>query len=273
MPVIDVDGDRLHFVDEPGARPDAPILLFVHGSCGGSGQWKRLTGLLPQFRTVRLDMLGMGASEPFPLERAWSPEDDRRALLALIEHLGRPFHFVGHSAGCIFSWSALQARADRVLSLTLFEPVFFGLLRGDPLFDWPARIAAEYRARVDAGDPEGAMAHFVDSWAGRPGAWAATPEKVRAMMRCGGARLYHEWARLQPEGDGLAPPSAPTLLIEGAERQPAVRAICDRLAALWPGISRRRIEGAGHMAPFSHADTVAPLLRAHVASLRNPAPG
>ena len=80
MPVIDVDGDRLHFIEQAGPHPDAPLLLFTHGSCGGSGQWKRLAWLLSSsFRTVRMDMLGMGASQPFPLDRIWTPEDDRRA--------------------------------------------------------------------------------------------------------------------------------------------------------------------------------------------------
>ena len=268
MPTIDVSGDRLHYAEEPAGRGDAPTVVMVHGSCGGAGQWKRLADALREdFHIVRVDLPGMGSSEPYPLDRVWTLEDDAAALTALIDHLDRPVHFVGHSGGCLFSWRALEARAGQVQSITLFEPVFFKMLReaGDPSFGWTEEVATGYRKRVEAEGLEAALAFFVDRWAGVDGAWEKTPSKVQDMMRLGAARLYHEW------GDTLygdtAPPSAPTcrtLLLEGSDSPPPIRAIGDRLATLWPPFSRHRIAGAGHMLPFTHADAVAPIVRKHI---------
>lgn len=273
MPFLDVFGDPLHFEDDPQDRSDLPLLLFVHGSCGGSGQWKRLVGTLgSDFRKVRVDLPGMGQSAPFPLERVWTPEHDANTIAALIDYLDRPVHFVGHSAGCIFSWPALQARSDRILSLTLFEPVFFRLLdaTGDPLFAWPEFMATTYRRHVDAGDPERAVAFFFDHWAGREGAWETAPDKVRDMMRVGGGRLYYEVQHLQPSGptpmEALERPPAPTLLVQGEKTQDAVQAICDIVADARPGTRRVTVNGAGHMAPFTHAEVIAPVLREHILS-------
>ena len=270
MPEISVAGDRLHFTDQG----EGPLLLFVHGSCGGSGQWQRLIELLADdFRCVAVDLLGMGESEPFPLERVWRVEDDERAIGALIDHLGGPFHFVGHSGGCVFSWRALQARADRVLSVALFEPVFFGLLQevDDPLHDWARDLGHTFRTRIEAGDPDGAMAAFVDRWAGVDGVWASMPGKIRAMMEAGRDRLYHEWGyRLLPQADFLArdmsEPSAPMLLVEGSATHSVMRGVCDLIAKSRPDAERLVIEEAGHMVPFTHFDQAADAVRAHVAA-------
>lgn len=264
-------GDRLHYEDDGEDRHDLPILLFVHGSCGGSGQWKRLVGALgDEFRKIRVDLFGMGRSEPFPLERIWTPEDDARAIRTLIDHLARPVHFVGHSVGCIFSWSALQEREAKIQSLTLFEPVFFRVLQyeGNPLFAWPENMVKTYSGLLEAGDFEAAIQFFFDHWAGRQGAWAKAPERMREMMRPGAARLYYEMKHLEPSApdpiEALRRPSAQTLLVQGEKTPEAVQAICETVANARPGTSRKIVPDAGHMAPFTHAEVVATIVREHV---------
>lgn len=268
MPVIDVDGDKLHYVDQG----DGPLVLLVHGSCGGSGQWKRFMSRLGTgWRLVALDMLGCGASSPMPLDRVWTSGDDTRSIGALMDHLDAPFHFVGHSAGCLFSWKALQARAGQIRSMTLFEPVFFDLLREteDPLQDWIWHMADGYRGRVDAGDLEGALNFFIDEWAGERGAWAATPDPVKEMIRKGGGRLYHEWGErlslpLGVTNADLPLPPASALLIEGSETPKAVKRVMDLFAAARTGMCRATIDGAGHMSPFTHVDLAVDLTLRHL---------
>lgn len=268
MPVIDVDSDRLHFTEEG----EGPLVIMAHGSCGGARQWTRFAEALgPGWRKVCVDLMGMGESEPFPLERTWTNEDDTRAMSALIAHLDAPFHFVGHSAGGMWHWPALNAHADRVLSLTLFEPVFFSLLQeiGDPLEDWPRSLAVEFRRLMLAGDVDGAMVSFVDRWARGQGVWSGMPDKAREMMLKGAGRLYHEWGyRLQEAPDFVAAdmvrPEAPTLLIQGSETVPAAARVCDLFAKARPGVERHEITGAGHMAPFTHAGEAAAATLAHL---------
>jgi len=53
MPVFDVDGDKLHFFENGSGTP----IIFVHGSCGGGGQWGGLSKKLSEnFRCISLDM-------------------------------------------------------------------------------------------------------------------------------------------------------------------------------------------------------------------------
>jgi pimeloyl-ACP methyl ester carboxylesterase len=268
MPFLDVHGDKVHYFDEAGADATAPLALLVHGSCGGGGQWKRMAeALAPEFRVIRIDLPGMGASEPYPLARKWTFDVDERAVTALIVHLDRPFHFVGHSSGGVVSWRVLQTCADRVLSCSLYEPVFFGLARdaSHPCHDFIERMRAGIVERVDAGDLEGAIAFFVDHWAGAGGAWAAMPEKIKASMRVGAGRLYHECIAYPAfEREPAPPPMAPTLLIEGVDTHPAMHAIHDLLETRWRDVSRRRIPGAGHMGPFTHPGEVASAVREHI---------
>lgn len=268
MPHIKVDGDELHFTDQG----EGPLVLLVHGSCGSRGQWKRFIGEMGSgWRTVAVDLLGCGASTAYPLERAWDANLDAKALGALMDDLDEPFHFVGHSAGCLYSWEPLRQRPDQIKSLTLFEPVFFDLLRefSDPREDWPIKMAKGYCGRVDAGDMDGALEFFIDEWAGQTGTWQATPDPVKDMLRLGGGRLYYEWrTRMRPEplirSADLAHPIAPTLLIEGADTIPAVQGVMDLFATSRPGMIRHTIKAAGHMLPFTHADQAAALTLPHI---------
>jgi pimeloyl-ACP methyl ester carboxylesterase len=127
-----------------------------------------------------------------------------------------------------------------------------------------------YSAHIDTGDFEGGVAFFLDYWAGKQGAWATAPERLREMMRAGGGRLWYEIQYPQPAGPdpmgALSEPVAPTLLIQGENTQEAVQAICDIVATHRPGTRRLRVPGAGHMAPFTHAEIVAPTIREHIQS-------
>lgn len=69
---LDIDGSRLHYVDE--GPDDAPAtLLFVHGNPTWSFYWRRLvTACRDRFRCVAVDHLGCGLSDlqPRPLRLA-----------------------------------------------------------------------------------------------------------------------------------------------------------------------------------------------------------
>ena len=272
MPFFKAGNDRIHYLDE-GNRDGAPILM-VHGSCGYLGQWRQLAARLgKRYRVYRLDLPGMGDSSDLPIERAWTIEDDARAVSSLLDIIGQTVHFIGHSAGCVFSWPALAARPDHIRSLTLFEPVFFALIENEPTYSFPISTAEGYVSLADSGDLEAAMAFFVDRWAGREGVWAAMPEKVRGQMRKGGPRLRHEWSDGLTEGfyprdksawsQQLA--EAALLLVAGEDTVPAAARVCELIAELRSGVTSVRVPGAGHMVPFTHADDVVDAVESHLA--------
>ena len=272
MPFLEIGSDRIHYVDD--GQKDALPILMVHGSCGYSGQWRQLAEKLRErYRVVRVDLPGLGDSYEMPIDRQWTDEEDARAISAMLELIGRPVHFVGHSVGCIFSWRALADQPDRILSLTLFEPVFFGLIQDDPTFAFPKELAERYVRFADAGNFESGLAFFVDQWAGKDGTWAVLPDKVKSLMMKGAGRLRHELSKAI--SDGFYPldqtswlqelKDVRTLLVQGEETVPAAARVCDRFAELRPNVSRVSVTGAGHMVPFTHAADVLEAVVAHLA--------
>lgn len=55
MPYLDIEGDKLHFAIHASGVP----VVFIHGSCGGAGQWKKLASMLQEdYRTICVDRPG-----------------------------------------------------------------------------------------------------------------------------------------------------------------------------------------------------------------------
>ncbi len=267
MPDLIYGDERLHFLCMGEA---GPAILFVHGSCGGAAQWRALATLLAdEFCCICPDNPGIGGSGPWPDNRIWSPADDEAAFKALLERIGRPVHLVVHSGGGHFAYPLIRDCASRLLSLTLFEPVYFQLLRlaGDPLFAEPEQMARRYRAFADAGQQETALADFVDKWARRQGVWQAMPEPVKAMMRQGASRLYREWDLPwfeHPNTADLAAVQFPAMLFMGSQTLDSMKRVCATVRQSIPGCRFVEVEGAGHMAPFTHAEFVVQSLREHL---------
>ncbi len=266
MPTLNVDGDTLHFTDDGAGVP----IIFVHGSCGGAGQWRALSGSLQDnYRTICVDLFGSGKSEPWPLSREWTVDDDSRALNKLLDMIGEPAHFIVHSAGGHFSFPTLKTRSEEILSLTLFEPVFFHLLRlsNDPLFSEPEGMANRYRAALDENDRDRAMASFVDSWAGAKGAWQGLPDQIKQMMQMASDRLYYEWLSVwfeTPSRQDLAELQIPTLLFKGTDTIKSMHRVCEIVRQTLPQCRYAELEGAGHMSPFTHARQALPAIEEHL---------
>ena len=244
--------------------------MFVHGSCGGAGQWKNLASRLQDdYRTICVDLLGSGQSETWPIEREWSLDIDERSINAVLDFLNEPVHLIAHSGGCHFSYRTTKVIRDQILSVTYFEPTFFQLLRldRDPLFDEPAGIAKSYRNAMDNQDLDRAMASFVDVWARSEGTWANLSDPVKCMMRRGSGRLYHEWMSPwtdKPSRNDLTEMDVPLLLIKGSNTIDSMHRVCDITSQSLPNCQYVEIAGAGHMCPFTHVEKVLPTIRAHI---------
>lgn len=100
-----------------GARADAPVLLFVPGSPGGSelaAMRQRLAALEQTFVVVTMDRRGggrsFGALDPTP---TFTVDDERRNVLAVTDYLRSRFrrdkiYLVAHSGGTIGATLAVQ---------------------------------------------------------------------------------------------------------------------------------------------------------------------
>ncbi len=257
--------------NSPAAPERHPACVLLHSSMSSRSQWSALMAQQEsRLHCIAPDLLGYGKA-PFPdpaTHAAFSLEHEVQALLATLDgHLqaDEPFHLVGHSYGGATALRLARHMPERILSLTLFEPVAFHLLApGNPA---RAEIAAVI-ARIDAAASprEGAQA-FIDYWNGA-GAFAALPEGMQQRFTGLIAKVRLDFVALLGEPATLADMAAldiPTLLLFGRDGPLSTRTVAEELAAALPRVVMRRTPG-GHMAPLTHAADVNAVIGAFLAA-------
>lgn len=163
-------GTRLHC--EIRGNGETP-LLFLHGFAASSATWEEIEPHFPhdRYTLYLLDLKGCGRSAK-PRDGAYSPGDQARLVLDLIEGLGiRRVTLVGHSLGggiALLVWRTAQAtgRSSLLARLVLIDaaayrqplPRFFRWLR-KPLLGWllltlvPLKTMVKYNLDRVYGDP------------------------------------------------------------------------------------------------------------------------
>lgn len=257
------------YVDDAG---QGEITVLLHSSGMSGEQWKRTAEHLVRSgaRVLVPDLLGSGRNAPWTEGKPFSFLDDVALVDRLLRRIELPVHLVGHSYGGLIALRAALLEPGRVLSLTLYDPVVFGVL--DPGRD---ADAIEDLKHVRFGWGEAAADHehwlqgFVDYWGGE-GAWSRLREPARAEFARVGW-IVHEGAR-SLVADTLRAEAYrtllfPTLLITGEESPLAARRVVERLGQAIYGSRIETIPGAGHMGPLTHMKQFNELLAAHLAGV------
>jgi pimeloyl-ACP methyl ester carboxylesterase len=194
-----------------------PVIL-VHGT-GGSREetWSDQLTLADQFSLVLPDRRGYGESDPTV---APDFERDGADIATLLEDGA---HLVGFSYGGIGSLLAAAKRPGAVLSLTLIEPIVFGLGPGQQAVD---DLVARLRTVYDAA-PELTPEEF-DARFDRALGFEATATDVDEVTRgrLDAARRERPPWEAKPDLRLIAEAGFPKLVISGAWH-PAFDAACD----------------------------------------------
>lgn len=249
-------------------------LLCLHSSSASAGQWRGLVEQLQDHRALLIpDLPGHGRSPDWPADAPVGLELESDAVWAALDDIDTPLDIVGHSYGGALALQMAVERPFRVRSLTLYEPVLFGLLhRHEPWGEaWSeisqiARIVSEL---VGAGRFEAAGQMFCNYWAAGP-AWQGMNEnQQRRVSRCMPSVDRHfaalfaatwgprELARLR---------ALPLRLVCGSLTRSPARRVSELLSLALEQSELRMLPGAGHLGPISHAaafnSMVGPLLEA-----------
>jgi pimeloyl-ACP methyl ester carboxylesterase len=262
MPCVDVRGRRVEYLD--AGSGDAVVLL--HSSASSAAQWRALAGeLSDRYRVLAPDLYGYGASACWPGDAAFTLGHEAEIVHALLDQIGAQAHLVGHSYGGVVALHAARTRGGRFRSLVLIEPVAFYLLADRAEI---AAVAESVRRAVASGDYLGGCRGFYEYWSG-PGTWDAVPAAKREAMAPLMAKVAIEFNAAFTEPAGLADHrriAAPTLLVLGERSPQPTRRICELLAATLPEARLRIVDGAGHMSPMTHRDSVNALVAEHLSS-------
>ena len=107
---------------------------------------------------------------------------------------------------------------------------------------------------------------FVDYWGG-PGYWSRLPSWQQAAFLAPGRKLFQEVRSISEDRTphtAYARIQAPVLVMHGGRTAPGGRRTAEILVQSIPGARLEVVEGAGHMAPLTHADQVNALIAQHI---------
>jgi pimeloyl-ACP methyl ester carboxylesterase len=255
---LDLDGSRLHYLDEGPAAAER-TLLFVHGNPTWSFHWRRLIARFRgENRCVAMDHLGCGLSDrqPRPLRLA----DHIANVCRLVESLDlRRITLVAQDWGGAIGLGALLAERERFEQIVLFNtgafrpwfiprrirvcrmPVVGKLaVQGGNAFSRAAlTMTLARRRRLDPAVAAGYLAPY-DSWLRR----AAVYQFVKDIPLSANHPTWQTLGAIEDQLPKLA--DMPSLLVWG-ERDWCFTTEClDRFAAAWPQAEVRRLPDVGH---------------------------
>lgn len=247
-------------------KPATPKLavIYVHASGLGPKQWDAYqSGPLEGRDQQTLCLTGYDGVSFDPNRSALT--QDMELVLGLLSEQSSRIHLVGHSYGAVLALlSALEAEPSPVASLTLMEPVAFGLVdridaeTGRALgvdFQWARnpRFDTPRPARIEAW-----MTTFVDFWSGA-GTWRRRPPNKQRQLLAWGPKIasavYHVNHTDIPT-DVLRRMDVPTLVLWGERSTELSRGVSGWLTEQIPNASGRSIRGADHFFPLSCPDDV-----------------
>lgn len=181
----------------------------------------------------------------------------------------RPRVVIGHSLGAVAALCLAVRKPHLVSSLVLIEPVFFAAST-DPTLSKAVRAdLGEIMGAIEAGERSLAARRFTGMWgAGVP--WDELPAAARTAMtdrihlvRDSGPGLTEDSQGLLATGR-LEGAAMPVLLIRGGKTQPVIADIHRALLARLPAARDVIVPNAAHMAPVTHPEETADLIRAHL---------
>lgn len=230
------------------------MIICIHSSGSSGRQWNPLKEMLAGEETVLTpDLLGSG--EQKLLHVAIAIDDEINCILAQIPESGS-FHLVGHSYGGYVAMELARRMPERVRSLTMYEPAFFGYLANYDLIAYAeiSRMRSTVSRLIHTGKAEEAAASFIDYWNGE-GAWSTMSEAKQEKMTAWMPKLMCEFNF--GFGGGLEPAelrnlTMPTLVLSGSESSRAGGASARFVHSLLPNSSLQRIDGLPHMGPVTH---------------------
>jgi pimeloyl-ACP methyl ester carboxylesterase len=244
--------------------PHAGLVIALHCSGAGAGQWRQLgDALAPHFDLRAPEHFGTESAGPWCGEHAFTLADEAAATIGLIDAMDGKVHLVGHSYGGGVALRVALERAHRIASLTLYEPSAFYLLAGLGEAGAEARkeimgVVRTTAEGVVTGDYASAARHFVDYWNG-PGAWNALRPDIQAALTRWLPKAPLDFRALLDEPTPLSAYrdfGFPVLVLRGEHAPPPTRVAAEALADAIPSARLITIAGAGHMGPITHAAEV-----------------
>jgi len=250
-----------------GEEGAGPTIVFVPGSWATGSAWRGvIAGLNGRFRTVTTSLPGYGGTRDRRTAADTSIDRQAQIVEAVIRRAGGPVHLVGHSFGALACLDVALCGLLPLMSLTLIEPVTFGLLRQQgecTLHEQFIAMREDYVRSFENGDRE--AARLVVDYLGGQGSFDALPSRIREyMVQTTPAHVLDMRLVFDPPLAALANILLPTLVIRGERSVHSLQRSAETLSCALANASLRTISEAGHFMTATHTTEVAELIGDHV---------
>lgn len=189
--------------------------------------------------------------------------------LEVLQHIlgAENWHLVGHSMGGYLALQLARRAPDQIASLSLIEPMTFGVL--DPEKDRDAlEVDREIIRSFAAGRDGGCgVSHFIEAWS--QSSWDSLPAPLRSRLLNIEPVIFEEALALSSDQTSLsdyARLTSPVLLLAGTGSLLPAKRIVERLSALPVVTGLHWIEGAGHMSVLRNPEWFARAIAEHIRS-------
>jgi pimeloyl-ACP methyl ester carboxylesterase len=239
-------------------------VIALHCSGASGKQWRALSHAVPgHFMVMAPDLIGCGENGHWRGQGPFRLSDEAAAVVDIIDALDRPVHLVGHSYGGGVALRVAVERPNRIASLSLYEPIPFYVLKAAGPDGWDAlseirTIATEITRGIATGAYRAAARRFVDYWSGA-GAWDGLKSETQDNLVYWIPKAALEFRALTEERiplEAYRRMRVPMLLMRGEHSPRPAQLVAQKLARVCKPRMVETIAGAGHMAPFSHAESV-----------------
>jgi pimeloyl-ACP methyl ester carboxylesterase len=251
-----------------------PVVLALHSSAASGRQWRALVaGLDHTHRVVAPDLHGHGDGPAAPLWPAAIVRADTDYIVRHVMASPTGVHLVGHSYGAALALRVARRCGAQVRSLSIVEPVAFGLLferygRRRPAAE-VYELGRAMHTFVRAGHADLAAQRFVTYWGGES-SWARLSPDARAAVAARMGAVAGHFDGLAADDftlDDCRAIETPTLLLAGAAtRKPALR-VAELCASALPNVRDERLPGGNHVealeSPARIVQRIAAFVREH----------
>ncbi|UCH92332.1 MAG: alpha/beta hydrolase [Candidatus Aminicenantes bacterium] len=247
-----------------------PVVL-LHSSMSSKLQWYRLMQTMSRDHLmIAVDFYGCGGS-PFPSNpETFSLGHEIALVESLLEGLipgGKPFHIVGHSYGGAVGLRFTYKARERILSLTLFEPVAFHLLRGtdEEVLAKVIQLQETVNNYIKQNNYAAAAEYFIDYY-NETGTFASYPKEMQDLLCVSAKKLPLGFQALVEEALSLEDYrniSIPVCLVTGGQSPINSRRPAELLADYLPNC-RCHVVNGGHMVPLTQPELVNPIIESFI---------
>lgn len=237
-----------------------PVVL-LHSSLSSARQWLPLVKLLePYFLVINIDILGYGNADKVtePLIYNFDVEIDRIENIIATVASNQAFHLVGHSCGGAIALKLAVQQPDRILSLSLYEPVAFHLLEQGS----EARVLADdFANKVAIDDMYQAAEVFTNFW-NKEGFFRSLPQKMQDLMAKDMPKVSLDFKGLTREKytlNDIGFIKCRALIMTGDYSPVLSKLLAGKIGSALANVSHQNFP-TGHMGPVSHSEIIHPAI-------------